>query len=143
MRRVTFRKKQKGISPRRYLRSGDKQSFFLMNVARQRTRLCRLSRPWPLGQLTAYFETLFLALLLPARTSLALTTLANDGSITVQYVRVFYALGREVLAVSTDAIGSAALALPAGLSAGVYVLHVGSRALCLTVGKQNNSQPAT
>ena len=48
-------------------------------------------------------------------------------------VRVYDALGREVLAAPADASGTAALALPAGLPTGVYVVRVGSKALRLAV----------
>lgn len=48
-------------------------------------------------------------------------------------VRVFDALGRFVTAASADAAGMAALALPAGLPAGVYVVRAGTQALRLSV----------
>ncbi|MBH8559362.1 RCC1 domain-containing protein [Hymenobacter negativus] len=48
-------------------------------------------------------------------------------------VRVYDALGREVLAATADANGTAALVLPAGLPTGVYVVRAGSKALRLTV----------
>jgi hypothetical protein len=48
-------------------------------------------------------------------------------------VQVLDALGRQVLAATADAAGTAALALPAGLAPGVYVVRAGSAALRLTV----------
>jgi hypothetical protein len=48
-------------------------------------------------------------------------------------VGVYDAVGRRVLAATADATGTAALALPAGLAAGVYVVRVGSQALRLSV----------
>ncbi|MBH8559365.1 T9SS type A sorting domain-containing protein [Hymenobacter negativus] len=64
---------------------------------------------------------------------------AQGGAVTLMgaqagtAVTVFDALGRPVLAAATDAAGTAALALPAGLATGVYVVRVGSKALRLTV----------
>ncbi|MBF9141600.1 RCC1 domain-containing protein [Hymenobacter properus] len=55
------------------------------------------------------------------------------GAVPGTTVRVYDALGREVLAAMADASGTAALALPVGLPAGVYVVHAGSKALRLTV----------
>ena len=46
---------------------------------------------------------------------------------------MFDALGRQVLAATADARGTAALVLPVGHATGVYVVHVGSKALRLTV----------
>ncbi|MGY3091287.1 hypothetical protein ACVWYF_004353 [Hymenobacter sp. UYAg731] len=43
------------------------------------------------------------------------------------------ALGRVVLSATADATGTAALALPAGLPAGVYVVRAGARAVRLVV----------
>jgi hypothetical protein len=48
-------------------------------------------------------------------------------------VTVFDAVGRQVLAATADATGTAALVLPAGLATGVYVVRTGSKALRLTV----------
>ena len=48
-------------------------------------------------------------------------------------VRVFDALGRVVATSPADATGTAALVLPAGLPAGVYVVRVGSKAGRLAV----------
>ena len=48
-------------------------------------------------------------------------------------VTVIDALGRLVLVAMADATGTAALALPAGLATGVYVVRVGSKALRLAV----------
>ena len=42
-------------------------------------------------------------------------------------------MGREVLAATADASGTAALVLPAGHASGVYVVRVGAKALRLTV----------
>ena len=48
-------------------------------------------------------------------------------------VTVLDALGRQVLVATTDAAGTAALALPQGLATGVYVVRVGSQALRLVM----------
>ncbi|MBO2007718.1 hypothetical protein [Hymenobacter negativus] len=48
-------------------------------------------------------------------------------------VTVSDALGRPVTSTTADAAGTAALVLPAGLPAGVYLVRVGSKALRLTV----------
>ncbi|UOR00200.1 T9SS type A sorting domain-containing protein (plasmid) [Hymenobacter sp. 5317J-9] len=48
-------------------------------------------------------------------------------------VTVFDALGRQVLAATADASGTAALVLSAGQTAGVYVVRAGPRAVRLTV----------
>jgi hypothetical protein len=48
-------------------------------------------------------------------------------------VTVLDALGRQVLAATADATGTAALVLPMGLATGVYVVRVGSKALRLSV----------
>ena len=48
-------------------------------------------------------------------------------------VHVLDAVGREVLFTTTDATGTAPLALPAGLPSGVYVVRVGSQAVRLSV----------
>ena len=48
-------------------------------------------------------------------------------------VTVFDALGRLVTSAPADATGTAALALPAGLPTGVYVVRAGTQALRLTV----------
>ena len=64
---------------------------------------------------------------------------AQGGAVTLTgaeagtAVTVLDALGRPVLSAAADAAGTAALALPAGLAAGVYVVRVGSKALRLTV----------
>ena len=47
-------------------------------------------------------------------------------------VTVFDAVGRTVLTATIDGTGTAALALPAGSTTGVYVVRVGSQALRLT-----------
>ena len=59
------------------------------------------------------------------------TTLA--GAEAGAAVAVFDALGRRVLAATADATGRVALALPAGLPAGVYVVRAGARAVRLVV----------
>ncbi len=48
-------------------------------------------------------------------------------------VTVTDALGRPVATATADATGTAALLLPAGLPAGVYLVRAGTRALRLTV----------
>ena len=48
-------------------------------------------------------------------------------------VQVFDALGRVVVAATADATGTAALALPAGLATGVYVVRTGNKVLRLSV----------
>jgi hypothetical protein len=54
---------------------------------------------------------------------------AQPGAI----VTVYDALGRPVTTATADAAGTAALALPAGLATGVYVVRAGAKALRLTV----------
>ena len=58
-----------------------------------------------------------------------LFTLPPPGTVAT----VFDALGRVVLVALADATGTAALALPTGLPAGVYVVRAGTRALRLAV----------
>ena len=65
----------------------------------------------------------------PARAGRTTLTGAPAGTV----VRVFDALGRLVTAAPTDATGTAALVLPAGLPTGVYVVRAGRKALRLTV----------
>ena len=48
-------------------------------------------------------------------------------------MQVFDALGRVVMSATADSTGMAALALPAGLATGVYVVRAGTQALRLTV----------
>ncbi|MBF9143236.1 LamG-like jellyroll fold domain-containing protein [Hymenobacter properus] len=68
--------------------------------------------------------------LFPNPTSRAATlTGAAPGSA----VSVFDAVGRLVLSLPADAAGTAVLALPDGLTTGVYVVRVGNKALRLTV----------
>jgi hypothetical protein len=55
------------------------------------------------------------------------------GTAPSTLVQVFDALGRVVLATTTNAAGTALLALPTGLPAGVYVVRAGSQATRLTV----------
>ena len=64
----------------------------------------------------------------PATTGSTLT-----GALPGTVVTVFDALGRLVTAATADAAGTAALALPAGLPTGVYVVRAGSKAVRLTV----------
>jgi uncharacterized delta-60 repeat protein len=64
----------------------------------------------------------------PARSAATLT-----GALPGAAVAVFDALGRQVAAATADAAGTAALALPAGLAPGVYVVRAGTAALRLTV----------
>ncbi|GAA3984148.1 T9SS type A sorting domain-containing protein [Hymenobacter antarcticus] len=64
----------------------------------------------------------------PARTGATLTG-AQPGAV----VTVFDALGRLVTSAPADAGGTAALVLPAGLPAGVYVVWAGNKALRLVV----------
>jgi hypothetical protein len=64
----------------------------------------------------------------PARSAATLTG-AGPG----QPVHAFDSLGRPVATATADAAGTATLALPAGLPAGVYVVRVGARAVRLTV----------
>ena len=59
------------------------------------------------------------------------TTLIGAAPGTV--VTVLDAVGRQVLAATADAAGTAALLLPAGTASGVYVVRAGSQALRLTV----------
>ena len=65
----------------------------------------------------------------PAHNSAATLTGAVPGTA----VTVMDALGRTVTAGTADASGTAALVLPAGLPAGVYVVRAGSQARRLTV----------
>jgi hypothetical protein len=65
----------------------------------------------------------------PAHSGAATLTGAASGTV----VTVMDALGRTVLSASADAKGTAALALPAGLPTGVYVVRAGAKALKLTV----------
>ncbi|MFC6225818.1 LamG-like jellyroll fold domain-containing protein [Hymenobacter artigasi] len=48
-------------------------------------------------------------------------------------VQVLDAVGRVVMSATADATGTAALALPAGIATGVYVVRTGNKALRLTV----------
>jgi alpha-tubulin suppressor-like RCC1 family protein len=65
----------------------------------------------------------------PTRSGAATLT----GTIPSAVVTVSDALGRPVATATADAAGTAALALPAGLPVGVYVVRVRSKALRLTV----------
>jgi hypothetical protein len=60
-------------------------------------------------------------------------TVAVGGLAASTAVEVFDALGRVVAQATADAAGTAQLALPAGLAAGMYVVRSGSSALRLTV----------
>ncbi|MDO7877818.1 Ig-like domain-containing protein, partial [Hymenobacter sp. ASUV-10] len=64
----------------------------------------------------------------PARTAVAVAGLRAGAS-----VEVFDALGRAVARATADAAGTARLALPSGLAAGVYVVRSGTQARRLTV----------
>ena len=64
----------------------------------------------------------------PATTGATLTG-AQPGTA----VKVYDALGRLVTSATADAAGTAMLALPAGLPAGVYLVRAGTQALRLTV----------
>jgi uncharacterized protein (DUF2141 family) len=55
------------------------------------------------------------------------------GALPGASVTVYDALGRPVTSATADASGTAALALPAGLPAGVYVVRAGTKAVRLTV----------
>jgi hypothetical protein len=55
------------------------------------------------------------------------------GAVPGTVVTVLDALGRPVTSATADTAGSAALVLPAGLAAGVYVVRTGAKALRLTV----------
>jgi hypothetical protein len=65
----------------------------------------------------------------PAHGGAATLTGALPGAV----VTVYDALGRPVTSGTADAAGTAALALPAGQPAGVYVVRAGTQALRLTV----------
>lgn len=65
----------------------------------------------------------------PAPGRMATLTDALPGTV----VRVFDVLGRPVTSATADAAGTAALTLPAGLSAGVYVVQAGTKSLRLAV----------
>ena len=60
-------------------------------------------------------------------------TAALTGAQSGAAVMVYDAVGRQILGAKADVSGTAALALPAGLATGVYVVRVGSKALRLTV----------
>ena len=64
----------------------------------------------------------------PARSAATLTG-AQPGAV----VTVFDTLGRPVALATADAAGTAALVLPAGRPAGVYIVRAGSKALRLVV----------
>lgn len=64
----------------------------------------------------------------PARTSVAVGGLPTGAA-----VDVLDALGRSVTRATADTGGTARLALPAGLAAGVYVVRSGSQARRLLV----------
>jgi hypothetical protein len=65
----------------------------------------------------------------PASHGAATLTGALPGTV----VTIFDALGRPVTSATADAAGTAALVLPTGLPAGVYVVRVGQQALRLVV----------
>jgi hypothetical protein len=56
-----------------------------------------------------------------------------NGTAPGALVYVFDALGRIVLTTTADATGTAALTLPPGLPAGVYVVRSGAHARCLAM----------
>ena len=64
----------------------------------------------------------------PARGAAALT-----GALPGTMVTVYDALGRAVTVATVDAAGTAALVLPPGQAAGVYVVRAGAKALRLTI----------
>jgi hypothetical protein len=64
----------------------------------------------------------------PTRAATTLTGAAPEAP-----VQVYDALGRLVLAATADAAGTVALALPAGLATGMYVVRAGNKSLRLTV----------
>jgi hypothetical protein len=55
------------------------------------------------------------------------------GAVPGQLVQVFDALGRPVATLTADATGTAALVLPDGRTAGLYIVRTGSSSLRLTV----------
>ena len=65
----------------------------------------------------------------PAHTGLVLLTGAVPGTV----VTVFDALGRHVSTAPVDAAGTAVLALPTGLRAGIYLVWAGRKTLRLAV----------
>ncbi|MBO2008634.1 T9SS type A sorting domain-containing protein [Hymenobacter negativus] len=69
--------------------------------------------------------------LFPNPTHDEVTTLT--GAVPGSSATVFDALGRQVTSASADAAGTATLALPAGLPAGVYVVRTSTKALRLVV----------
>ena len=82
----------------------------------------RAVTPAPTGAGLALFPN-------PAHPGLTILTGAVPGTV----VTVFDALGRHVATAPVDAVGTAALALPAGLPAGIYLVRAGRKALRLTV----------
>jgi len=68
--------------------------------------------------------------LYPSPTTARTTLIGTQPGALVQ---VFDALGRVVVSATADANGTAALALPEGLTIGVYVVRTGNKALRLTV----------
>lgn len=68
--------------------------------------------------------------LYPSPTTARTTLIGSQPGALVQ---VFDALGRVVVSATADANGTAALALPEGLTIGVYVVRTGNKALRLTV----------
>jgi alpha-tubulin suppressor-like RCC1 family protein len=79
------------------------------------------------------------SVVLEAKAGLVLFPNPTNGAATLTgatpgtVVQVVDALGRTVLTATTDDAGTAALALPAGLATGVYVVRAGTTALRLTV----------
>jgi len=60
-------------------------------------------------------------------------TATLTGAAPGTQVTVFDALGRPVATATADAAGTAALVLPAGRPAGVYVVHAGAQAIRLAL----------
>lgn len=60
-------------------------------------------------------------------------TTSLTGALPGTVVAVLDALGRPITSATADAVGTAALTLPAGLSAGIYVVRAGTQSLRLAV----------
>ena len=88
---------------------------------------------------TATYSPVRTVALTGAAAGLALYPNPTHGAATLSGVQagavvtVCDALGRPVTSATADAAGTAALALPAGLATGVYVVRAGAKALRLTV----------
>ena len=88
-----------------------------------------LSAAAPLATAAGWATTTVQLFSNPAHAGATTLTGAQPGTV----VTVFDALGRLVLTAPADATGTAALALPAGLATGVYVVRAGAQALRLVV----------